>query len=76
LKNLPGRKHHAHKANAWLEWGERVCLLEDNGATPEAALKTAMDEYASAYPEGVTRSQLQKWREVYRKAWEEAHASN
>jgi hypothetical protein len=76
LKGGRGRKHHIHNADAWLEWGGRVAQLEDNGANPEAALKSVMDEYASAHPEGVTRSQLQKWCAVYRKAWEEAHASN
>lgn len=49
--------------DAWLIWGERVCELEDRYGSAEKAIGMALEELEDKY----SRSQLQKWRDKYRK---------
>jgi hypothetical protein len=66
----PPQKHSDRET---LNWGKKVCDREDRGERPEAALSAVLDEYMSKYPEGISRTQLQKWGNEYRIAWEQAH---
>lgn len=68
LKKRRGRQTHKHAGNAWLEWGGRVCRREDNGEGAEKALAAVLEEYGIEVGEEVSRSQLQAWRDTYRKA--------
>ena len=57
-----GRGAVSDDPNAWRTIGERICRLEDNGARPEEALKTILDETFGDHD----RSTLQRWRDKYR----------
>lgn len=65
LKKAKGRPSYKHDAEAWLEWGQRVSELEDAGFGKEAAITSALAEYAAKHGAEPTRSQLQKWRKEY-----------
>lgn len=56
--------------NGWLTLGQDVCELEDEGLMPEAALAAVL----SKVDESVSRSTLQRWRDTYRRAEEEARS--
>jgi hypothetical protein len=59
-----GRGKPSQSGDAWLVWGKRICELEDCGLTLEKAIGKALDELGDSY----SRSQLQVWRNQYRKA--------
>ena len=72
LKPRPGRPRHKFtKQDEWT-YGARVCELEDDGLSPEAAKRAVLEEFEDGGP---SRSQLQKWRDEYRRAMEEAEAA-
>lgn len=73
LKRKPGRPHHRYSEKVAMDWGKRVFRYEEGGERPEAALSAVLAECSQQYPEGVSRTQLQKWRDDYRAAWNEAH---
>lgn len=56
-----------------IEWGlgAKVCELEDDGLSPEAAIDAVQSEFENGGP---SRSLLQKWRDRYRQALEEHDA--
>lgn len=58
--------------DAWLIWGQRICTLEDEGMKPEAALEKVAAETDNGRDELYSRSQLQKLRDVFRRARQEA----
>lgn len=68
LKPRPGRPRHRFTAIDGQTWGGKICELEDDGLTPEAAIKAVLDQL---HGEGPSRSQLQKWRDQYRRDREE-----
>lgn len=57
-----GRGNPAANPNGWLEYGQRICELEEEGLKPEASLAIVLAETDDKY----SRAQLQKWREAYR----------
>lgn len=65
LMKVRGRP--ASQPEGWLEYGSRVCELEDEGLPPEQALSRVLTELGDP----VSRSTLQSWRDTYRKAMEE-----
>lgn len=67
LKKSKGRPLK-YPANYWLEWGELLYKLEGGGCSPEKALSDAMAEFSLKNAEEISRSQLQQWRDEYRKA--------
>jgi len=59
---------NGHPVNVRLEWGERVCRLEDGGLSPGDALDKALLKFAEqAGDETVSRETLKNWRDLYRK---------
>lgn len=72
LKNRPGRRRSKFtKKDEW-SYGAKVCELEEDGLSPERAISAVL---GSLHGEGPSRSQLQKWRDKYRRALEEADAT-
>lgn len=61
----------AHPDDSWLIWGGRVCELENGGLMPEAALKKAIDEFSKIDKDSITRTVMQGWRDIYRRAEKE-----
>jgi hypothetical protein len=68
-----GRGRKASESDAWKSWGRRVCELEDDGVSPEAALAQVLAESDNGVDEGLTRTKLQNLRNKYRRIWQEAH---
>lgn len=70
LKPRQGRPSRFTKQERW-SYGAQVCALEDDGERPEAALVAVLETIEDP-PE---RSQLQKWRDQYRRDIKEAEAA-
>ncbi len=62
LKKRRGRQRTKYTKKQALDYGAKVCALEDEGVRPEAALNAVL-KTMDPVPE---RSQLQRWREEYR----------
>jgi hypothetical protein len=58
----------ASDTNAWLKYGERIFQLENDGMKPEAAIAKVASESDDGQREKYSRQQLQKFRDIYRKA--------
>lgn len=74
LELLPRRGRPRSRFTEQDKWnyGAKVCALEDDGLSPEAAIKAVQEPFKDGGP---SRSQLQKWRDQYRQAIEEADAA-
>lgn len=72
LKKRRGRQRTRFSAEDELKYGGMICGFEDDGLSPEEAL-TAIDE--QFHGNGPSRSLLQKWRDSYKRALDEAHAT-
>lgn len=66
-----GRGRPSSSGDGWLIWGKRVCELEDQGQKAE----TAIDMVLTENDDKISRSQLQKWRDIYRKAWTDSQSA-
>ncbi|WP_303795493.1 hypothetical protein [Sandarakinorhabdus limnophila] len=78
LKPCRGRPRHRFTAKDEWTWGAKICELEDEGSSPEAALEAVSVAFSMALKpprDPPERSQLQRWREKYRRAMEEAEAA-
>lgn len=71
VKRRRGRPRTRFTAKDEQTYGAKICELEDEGLSPEVALK-AVSEAFEHPPE---RSHLQRWRDQYRRAVEEADAA-
>lgn len=71
LKNRRGRPRTKFTAQDALNYGAKICALESDGLSPEAAIVALLD---TLHGEGPSRSQLQKWRDQYKKALEKHDA--
>jgi hypothetical protein len=71
----PKGKPSSFPPAAWLEYGQQIDALEDDGKTPEQAINIIADRLATVYLIPPDRRTLQRWRDTYRKAlrdWEES----
>ncbi|MEY5007524.1 MAG: hypothetical protein RL764_840 [Pseudomonadota bacterium] len=71
LKSRRGRPRSIFTEQDEFKYGAKVVELEEDGLSPEAAISAVLD---GLYGEGPSRSQLQKWRNKYRRDMEEVYA--
>ncbi|PTU32242.1 hypothetical protein [Stenotrophobium rhamnosiphilum] len=63
-----GRGKPSADPKAWLKYGEEICELEEKGMKPEAAIARVSATINNGLNEKYNRTQLQKFRDEYRKA--------